>query len=215
MLKDHASPPHPSRPGRPGRPAADVTAGRRDQILAQAQRLFSENGVHRVSTREIARAVGISQPSLYAHFKSKQALIDAVAAATYEALAERLQAVVDSDPAETRLERSFRAYIDFAFQNQDAYRAAFMLETNDPTPPEISQSLRAGMRAFDIHCELINAEMPGASGTEVRLEAQSHWASLHGLVSLLIARPVFPWSERQELIDHHVARLLEPFKRRA
>jgi hypothetical protein len=34
--------------------------------------------------------------------------------------------------------------------------------------------------------------------------AQSLWAGMHGLVSLLIARPEFPWVERETLIRGHL-----------
>lgn len=37
--------------------------------------------------------------------------------------------------------------------------------------------------------------------------AQVLWAGLHGLVALLIARPEFPWVDREKLIATHVAML--------
>ena len=40
-------------------------------ILREAARLFSHQGFHGTSTREIADAVGIRQPSLFHHFASK------------------------------------------------------------------------------------------------------------------------------------------------
>src|ERR1700674_4570987 len=36
---------------------------------------------------------------------------------------------------------------------------------------------------------------------EVELASQTIWTAIHGLVSLLIARPEFPWLERERLID--------------
>jgi hypothetical protein len=38
---------------------------------------------------------------------------------------------------------------------------------------------------------------------------QSIWAGLHGLVSLLIARPDFPWVERETLIARHLEMLAD------
>ena len=38
--------------------------------------LFSEHGFDRVSVRDIARAVGIKESSIYNHYESKQALLD-------------------------------------------------------------------------------------------------------------------------------------------
>ena len=60
----------------------------RERILEQALELFSEKGYDSVSVGEIARAVGIKAPSLYNHFPSKRAILDAIVestAAQYEA----------------------------------------------------------------------------------------------------------------------------------
>ena len=53
---------------------------RRQEILDAALALYAERGVLGVSTREIAAAVGISQPALYAHFRSLDEMREAVAA---------------------------------------------------------------------------------------------------------------------------------------
>ncbi|HUW78516.1 MAG TPA: TetR/AcrR family transcriptional regulator [Candidatus Nanopelagicaceae bacterium] len=48
----------------------------RDRILIEASRLFATRGFAGTSTRDIARAVGVRQPSLYAHFTSKQSIAE-------------------------------------------------------------------------------------------------------------------------------------------
>ena len=48
------------------------------KILREALRLFSKKGYDAVSVGEIASAVGIRAPSLYNHYKSKQAIFDAI-----------------------------------------------------------------------------------------------------------------------------------------
>lgn len=48
----------------------------RERILKEALILFSEKGYSDVYVEEIARAVGIRAPSLYKHFKGKQAIFD-------------------------------------------------------------------------------------------------------------------------------------------
>lgn len=50
-----------------------------DQIIAAAFRLLDEAGLEGVSLRKVACMLGIRAPSLYWHFKSKQALVDAMA----------------------------------------------------------------------------------------------------------------------------------------
>lgn len=46
------------------------------RILREAAALFAVNGYHGTSTRDIAREVGIRQPSLFHHFASKQEIAD-------------------------------------------------------------------------------------------------------------------------------------------
>jgi len=47
----------------------------RQRILREASALFAQKGYHGTSTREIAAAVGIQQPSLFHHFESKDAIM--------------------------------------------------------------------------------------------------------------------------------------------
>jgi len=65
----------------------------RHRILVAAARMFAERGYHGTSTTQIAKAVGIQQPSLFFHFPSKQAIA-----------AELLE--IDLGPATRRLQKA-------------------------------------------------------------------------------------------------------------
>jgi AcrR family transcriptional regulator len=52
--------------------------GRREQILAQAMRLFARKGFRGTTTREIAQSAGISEALMFKHFPSKEALYRAI-----------------------------------------------------------------------------------------------------------------------------------------
>ena len=51
-------------------------AATRERILIEASRLMAVNGYGGTTTRDIATAVGISQPSLFFHFSTKLALVE-------------------------------------------------------------------------------------------------------------------------------------------
>lgn len=183
---------------------------RREEILAQALRLFSEHGVHTVSTRQIAAAVGISQPSLYAYFPTRQALVEEVADRAFLGLTERMRAVIDVADGRELLAQLARTYIGFGLAHPDAYRVAFMIEVRgEGPPPNPEKAMKAGLETYGLYRTAVAAVL-GAGMTEVDIDclAQSLWASLHGLVSLLIARAEFPWADRQRLIESHIQRLL-------
>lgn len=50
----------------------------KQEILAASLRLFSVQGFEATSISQIANVVGIRKASLYSHFESKQAILDAL-----------------------------------------------------------------------------------------------------------------------------------------
>jgi AcrR family transcriptional regulator len=64
----------------------------RDRIKQQAMRLFVNHGIDAVSMRDIADAVGLKAPSLYAHFKSREALVAEMFVTGYAEYGRRLAA---------------------------------------------------------------------------------------------------------------------------
>jgi len=76
---------------------ADSVEGRRGEILDAALVVFGEKGYEAGTMREIAAQVGVSEPAIYRHYASKEALlVDLVATAAEQMIAEvarRLDAV--------------------------------------------------------------------------------------------------------------------------
>jgi len=69
----------------------------RARILVEASRLFAVRGFHGTSTRDIAAAVGIRQPTLYSHFASKHAILAALLDADLRPAKARVSAALDLD----------------------------------------------------------------------------------------------------------------------
>ncbi len=63
----------------------------RDVILREASQLFAERGYHGTSTRDIASAVGIRQPSLFHHFASKPKIMQTLQELDLGPAVERLE----------------------------------------------------------------------------------------------------------------------------
>jgi TetR/AcrR family transcriptional regulator, cholesterol catabolism regulator len=96
---------------------------RREQILDQAARLFSERGYHATSMRDIGEATGMLAGSLYAHIASKEDLLyQIVLAAAHQFLggAEALRAEVLSP--EERLRRAMRAHVGVVAEGREHAR---------------------------------------------------------------------------------------------
>jgi AcrR family transcriptional regulator len=81
-------------------------AATRERILVQASRLFAVRGYFGTSTRDIADAVGIRQPSLFFHFATKQVIVEELLRYSIEepvAIAARL--LTTDAPAAVRIYR--------------------------------------------------------------------------------------------------------------
>ena len=66
----------------------------RELILLKASHLFANRGFLGTSTRDIAEAVGIRQPSVYSHFASKQAIAEELLRRDLEGGSEALERIV-------------------------------------------------------------------------------------------------------------------------
>jgi len=69
---------------------------KRDAILQVAGDLFVRQGFRKVSIDQIAAAVPISKPTLYAHFKDKRALYSAVIESRCTRLVGQMQSTIES-----------------------------------------------------------------------------------------------------------------------
>ncbi|MFZ9628045.1 MAG: TetR/AcrR family transcriptional regulator [Ilumatobacteraceae bacterium] len=85
----------------------------RDRILREAGRLIATKGYHGASTRDIAAAVGIRQPSLFNHFANKHAIVEALMEFELTVpTAHAIRIAAERTPAASRLVR----YIDWDFE---------------------------------------------------------------------------------------------------
>lgn len=89
------------------RPATDDTRGNRrkkapahvrSQLLSAAADIATELGVHAVTLDAVAERAGVSKGGLQYHFRSKQALFDALFAQTLERFEQQMHTRIDSDP---------------------------------------------------------------------------------------------------------------------
>lgn len=179
----------------------------RREILAAARELFAEEGFEAVTMRKLAARIEYSPTAIYLHFEDKHAVLEAVCEETFSSLAARLQKLSDKRlrPREY-LREGLRLYVKFGLQHPDDYTLTFTLRTGKHAPRPDSFAASAGSRAFDYLRGALRAcnEAGELPGIDVDTSAQAMWAAVHGLVSLLIAHPHFPWVARRRLIDHTI-----------
>ncbi|OLO11122.1 TetR family transcriptional regulator [Chromohalobacter japonicus] len=74
----------------------------RDRLLAVAGEVFAEQGAD-ASLRDIARKAGVGLGTLYRHFPTREALLETLLRASFEALAARAGELETSDSADEAL----------------------------------------------------------------------------------------------------------------
>lgn len=179
----------------------------REEILEATERLLIRKGsVEDVSIRDIAEEIGCTPPSIYLHFEDKEALVFAVCERIFEALETVARAATEGidDPIEA-VRQCGRAYVRFGLEHPEQYRIMFMSRTQDSISPLLLERLRrtSGFnRVVELAQRGIDAGM--FPDKDAFFLACGLWSSVHGITSLLIAKPWFPWPETERLIDHCV-----------
>lgn len=130
----------------------------RDRIVDTARALVDAEGLAAVSTRRLAAELGVSGPSLYNHFRTKDQILEAVA--------DSVSAQVDLSMFEPRDERDWRTALhDWAV----SYRAALREHPN--IVPVLAQGpgrRPAGLRLADaVFGSMVDAGWPPAQATSI------------------------------------------------
>lgn len=108
---------------------------RKEQIVQTAGSMFSRQGYHATTMRDIARELNMQGGSLYAHIESKEDVLWAIvapAAAQFLAAVRPLAAL--PLPAGTRLRRMLAAHVDVVTRNLD-HATVFFHEWRFLSPP--------------------------------------------------------------------------------
>ncbi|MDF1798312.1 MAG: TetR/AcrR family transcriptional regulator [Planctomycetota bacterium] len=122
---------------------------RRLQLVRAALQLLADHPVDQLTTRRLAEAVGLTQPALFRHFTSKEALLDAVVAYLCRNLEELLAKLEEARAAlgEGRrglgaLEEVLAALFAFAEQHPGALRLLFLDVAEASAGGDLGEPLR-------------------------------------------------------------------------
>jgi AcrR family transcriptional regulator len=155
--------------------------GLRHKILDAARELFMSEGYERVTMRRIADAIEYSPTAIYTHFADKDDLVRALCADEFGRLLAALPRQAPQDPVEW-IRQLGLAYARFGFAYPNHYRFMFMTGHRRHEPSDEGQQAFGLLRAA--------VEKAVASGAfrddGVDAMAQVLWASLHGVVALLV-----------------------------
>lgn len=186
-------------PARP-RKARGQGASRRGEILEAAKRLFLEEGVEHATVRRIAAAVGVSPTALYVYFPDKNAILQAIADSMFtEFLAVYAKSQQPEDTPLERLRAGLHAYIGLGLARPDEYRLTFSTMRVGQACPKVATAVQSFEKLEQGVAEMMTTGL--FTPRDVTLVAEALWATIHGIVIILLDRPEHIVSDRQTLID--------------
>jgi AcrR family transcriptional regulator len=181
----------------------------RDDILDGAIALLAESGSDQgLTLRGVARAVEISPQAMYLHFDDLGDLVQAAITQSLITFGHVMTAAADTQqaPLERVLARA-AAYVEWGLAHPGLYRVMLEGQAQRSHAPD---TVMAGRASFLVARDDVEAAMKDGSveagdsdGITIQL-----WAVLHGLVSLGVNKPHFPWPDRVALAQQATRRLL-------
>jgi AcrR family transcriptional regulator len=117
----------------------------RDVIVAAAWTLARQEGLAGWSLRDLARRAGISTPTVYAYFDSKNAIYDAMFGEAAAAFADQLAEPIDIEDPRDLLVAAGRRYAQFCLGDPARYQLLFQrtLPGFEPSPASFAPAVRA------------------------------------------------------------------------
>jgi AcrR family transcriptional regulator len=180
----------------------------RDDIIEAASRLLSDPAAPPLTLRGVAREVGVAATSVYLHFADLDSLILAVAERRFGELVRLQDEARDenADPCQ-QVRAGCLAYCEFGLAQPGHYQVMFAnpLPMPEDMPPDQFPGIVAFRRLITVVAGCIGAE---PADERTFLTALLIWQQLHGIVSLRISRPRFPWPPLAETVIEAVDRIL-------
>ncbi len=160
----------------------------RAALLGLAEDTLRDRGPGELSLRELAREAGVSPAAPSRHFRTKQALLDALAMAGFDRLTTVMAGALEraDDSFGQRLDVLTRTYVGFAMNNAALLELMFSRKHEPDAPPELIESMH---RVMTVATDLIE---DGQRRGEVRegsvmLLAVPLAATLQGITDLALS----------------------------
>ena len=173
----------------------------RDELLDAAEALLAERDDERaVTIRAVVERAGVTPPSLYLHFESKQALMAEVIerrfAALGDAIGEATAPWLLQDDHAGALRAGCLAYLQWAADNPGGYAVLFRAQRENESglDDEARAEVFLGLRRRIERCR-------PDPGMDAHVLATTVWAALHGLATLAAVRRGFPWPPLEVMVD--------------
>ena len=117
----------------------------RAKLLATAWEMVREDGLAALTLRQLAKRAGVTTPTVYAYFDSKNAIFDAMFGEAAEAFAATRENLPDTGSAFDNLVADARRGIEFCTSDIARYQLLFqrLIPDFEPSPESYAPAVRA------------------------------------------------------------------------
>ena len=158
------------------------TPTRRAEILAAAAELFARSGYHGVSIGDLGRAVGLTGPALYRHFRGKDAVLaEMLLDISHRLLDEGTRRVASAPGPAEAMDALVAWHLEFSLGNS----ALIIVHERelDNVPEPARHEIRRAQRAYaEIWVAVLTRLHPGVPDGRAR-------AAVHAVFGLLNSTP--------------------------
>lgn len=171
----------------------------KNTLIKEAIKIINKDGEGSLSLRQLAATCGVSRAAPYAHFKSKEDLINTIKNYVSDTFTLYLEEAIKNIP-DSEIEKKIialgTAYVTFFIENSEYYTFLFSrgyIHVN----LDYKSSEETNFEPFNILknlCEIyFNGKKPKLSDYEKELNIIKIWSSVQGLTSIIFMENV-KWS---------------------
>jgi AcrR family transcriptional regulator len=177
-----------------------------DRILQKALELFSEKGYDATSVREICEAAGITKPTLYHFYGSKEGVYRAIVEGSLERFkADMIFALSGEGSLRGQLVRMARGYVDATLREPDLARFLMALIHNPPHSAPATDFVGFYQGILDALARAVDGAVtrgevrPGPTDVRLLVFMGALGEAMHG--HLLVGRPDLTPALADTLVD--------------
>jgi AcrR family transcriptional regulator len=179
----------PVKPSRKKSPDRFHHGDLREQAAVEACRIVAEHGHAALSMRRVATTLGVTEPAIYRHYESREALLAEVSLRGFEPLAGKMRdELTASVDALDGVRRFCRGYVRYAAQHRGWFLLAFSREMSES--PHVGKLTNERTQAIQQErlklLDALRGMIP--AGDDPADLYRLAWGTAHGLAFLVVER---------------------------
>lgn len=199
----------PRKPATPRTPAGDL----HEACLGEALAILAEQGLEKLSLREVARRLGVSHQAPYRHFASRDHLLAEMVQQCFADFAQHIDARPQVGEPHQDLHAMGEAYLDYALRHPLQYRLMFghVLPDREAHPAMMESAAHAFAQLRGALLRVHGGLRKAGAKRAAELDALYVWSTMHGLATLVQTDALvvsgLPRAVLKEAVQHVIRRI--------